>query len=192
MPKLASYALIWSNERASYELHEQGKSDPLLTAMDDTAWQAWLETHSSFAFAGLNGPISLLKEARKGGAGYWYAYRRHGRRTLKRYLGRSAELTPERLEAAAAALTSAHQPAQISVGDTFVTQPSSDPPPLLTPKLQLPRLPAGLVARERLLAQLDASLERKLTLLAAPAGFGKTTLVRQWLDKLKSDRANSQ
>ncbi|MEP7188950.1 MAG: hypothetical protein ABI901_07175, partial [Roseiflexaceae bacterium] len=54
-------------------------------------------------------------------------------------------------------------------------------PPLLTPKLQLPRLPAGLVARTRLFAQLDAGLERKLTLLAAPAGFGKTTLVASWL-----------
>jgi len=33
------------------------------------------------------------------------------------------------------------------------------------------------------LPSLDAGLERKLTLLAAPAGFGKTTLVRQWLDQ---------
>ena len=37
--------------------------------------------------------------------------------------------------------------------------------PLLTPKLRLPRLRSSLVFRERLLAQLDAGLERKLTLL---------------------------
>src|SRR5262245_5963184 len=188
MPKAATYTLIWSHERACYELHEHGNNAPLLTAGDETAWQAWLEAHSGFAFAGRAGRINLRKEARKGGAGYWYAYRRHGRRTLKRYLGRSAELTPERLEAAAAALASAHEPAQTFVGDTFVPQPSSDPPPLLTPKLQLPRLPGGLVARERLLAQLDAGLERKLTLLVAPAGFGKTTLVRQWIATRTEDR----
>ncbi len=35
--------------------------------------------------------------------------------------------------------------------------------------------------RDRLLAQLDAALEQPVTLLCAPAGYGKTTLVSQWL-----------
>jgi LuxR family maltose regulon positive regulatory protein len=200
MPKAATYALIWSHERARYELHEHGNDSPLLAAGDETAWLAWLDTHSGFAFAGRAGRINLLKEARKGGAGYWYAYRRHERRTLKHYLGRSAELTIERLDAAAAALASAPQSISAPSGDAVVPQlhlQASHPPanqeraprqllavpPLLAPKLQLPRLPAGLVPRARLLAQLDAGLERKLTLLVAPAGFGKTTLVRQWLDQ---------
>src|SRR5688572_8210905 len=104
MPKAATYALIWSSERAGYELYAQGHNDQLLLAGDDPAWLAWLESHTGFAFAGQAGRINLLKEARKGGAGYWYAYRRVGRRTIKRYLGRSAELTPERMEQAAAAL----------------------------------------------------------------------------------------
>src|SRR4029078_7966752 len=136
MPKAATYALIWSHERAGYELHEHGNNAPLLTASDETAWQAWLEAHSGLAFAGRAGRINLLKEARKGGAGYWYAYRRHWRRTLKRYLGASADLTPQRLEAPAAARANAHEPAQTSAGDTFVPQPSSDSPLPLTPKLQ--------------------------------------------------------
>jgi LuxR family maltose regulon positive regulatory protein len=38
-----------------------------------------------------------------------------------------------------------------------------------------------LVTRERLLAKLDAMREQKLTLLCAPAGFGKTTLISQWM-----------
>src|SRR5712691_11627265 len=59
---------------------------------------------------------------------------------------------------------------------------------VLAPKLHLPRLHAALIARERLLAQLDAGLERKLTLLSAPAGFGKTTLVSQWV----TERRNAQ
>jgi LuxR family maltose regulon positive regulatory protein len=53
--------------------------------------------------------------------------------------------------------------------------------PLLAPKLRPPHPRSSLVIRERLLAQLDASQELKLTLLSAPAGFGKTTLVSQWV-----------
>ena len=53
--------------------------------------------------------------------------------------------------------------------------------PLLLPKLQIPRLQSSLVLRSRLLAHLDAGLERKLCLISAPAGFGKTTLVCQWI-----------
>jgi len=52
---------------------------------------------------------------------------------------------------------------------------------LLLPKLRPPRLLSSLVARPRLLARLDTALESKLMLLVAPAGFGKTTLISQWL-----------
>lgn len=51
---------------------------------------------------------------------------------------------------------------------------------LLQTKLAPPRLHARLVARAALLAKLDKGLTCKLTLLSAPAGFGKTTLVGQW------------
>lgn len=53
--------------------------------------------------------------------------------------------------------------------------------PLLVSRLCPPPLPVGLIPRARLLALLDAGLERKLTLLSAPAGSGKTTLLTQWL-----------
>src|ERR1035438_4491140 len=62
---------------------------------------------------------------------------------------------------------------------------------LLASKLRLPRLHSSLVARERLLTQLDAGLERKLTLLSAPAGFGKTTLVSQWVAGCRNDQQPS-
>lgn len=52
---------------------------------------------------------------------------------------------------------------------------------LLQTKLAPPRLSALWVERCALLARLEAGLTRKLTLLSAPAGFGKTTLVSQWL-----------
>jgi LuxR family maltose regulon positive regulatory protein len=54
--------------------------------------------------------------------------------------------------------------------------------PLLVPtKLAPPRLHAGLIRRERLFAQLGATPTTRLTLLVAPAGFGKSTLAAQWL-----------
>lgn len=52
---------------------------------------------------------------------------------------------------------------------------------LLNTKLALPRPRPALVTREPLLARLDKGLERKLTLLSAPAGFGKTMLVSEWI-----------
>src|SRR5580765_8369000 len=57
----------------------------------------------------------------------------------------------------------------------------SVPAELLRTKLTPPRLPAGLVPRAALLARLEAGLARKLTLVVAPAGFGKSTLVAGWL-----------
>jgi LuxR family maltose regulon positive regulatory protein len=53
--------------------------------------------------------------------------------------------------------------------------------PILTTKLFRPRLRSNSVRRPRLFAQLDAGRERTLTLVAAPAGFGKTTLLGLWL-----------
>jgi LuxR family transcriptional regulator, maltose regulon positive regulatory protein len=52
---------------------------------------------------------------------------------------------------------------------------------LLSTKLAPPRPRSSLVRREALLARLDEGLEHKLTLVSAPAGFGKTTLVSEWI-----------
>ncbi|MGB6847804.1 MAG: hypothetical protein WBG05_06325, partial [Thermoanaerobaculia bacterium] len=53
--------------------------------------------------------------------------------------------------------------------------------PLLQTKLYSPRVRRRLVSRPRLVEQLSAGLERKLTLISAPAGFGKTTLMSEWI-----------
>ncbi len=53
--------------------------------------------------------------------------------------------------------------------------------PLLETKLFVPRLRCGLVARPRLIGRLHRGAESKLTLISAPAGFGKSTLVAEWL-----------
>jgi LuxR family maltose regulon positive regulatory protein len=51
---------------------------------------------------------------------------------------------------------------------------------LLATKLHVPRLQAGFVPRPRLVRALDEGLSRRLTLLCAPAGFGKTVLLADW------------
>ncbi len=52
---------------------------------------------------------------------------------------------------------------------------------LLATKLFIPRSRKNLVSRPRLVDRLNAGLDRKLTLIAAPAGFGKTTLLSEWI-----------
>ena len=53
--------------------------------------------------------------------------------------------------------------------------------PILATKLYSPSPRAKVVLRPRLLGRLNDGLHRKLTLVCAPAGFGKTTLVSEWL-----------
>ena len=53
--------------------------------------------------------------------------------------------------------------------------------PILATKLYIPPLRPHVVLRPRLLERLNEGLHRKLILISAPAGFGKTTLVSEWL-----------
>src|SRR6266704_1080349 len=53
--------------------------------------------------------------------------------------------------------------------------------PILATKLYIPRLRPNVVSRPRLIERLNEGLHRKLTLIAAPAGFGKTTLISAWV-----------
>jgi LuxR family transcriptional regulator, maltose regulon positive regulatory protein len=61
--------------------------------------------------------------------------------------------------------------------------------PLLETKLFIPTRRRGLVARPRLSERLNRGTEAKLTLISAPAGFGKTTLLADWLE---ADPANGR
>jgi LuxR family transcriptional regulator, maltose regulon positive regulatory protein len=53
--------------------------------------------------------------------------------------------------------------------------------PILTTKLYIPPPRPNVVLRPRLTERLHEGLHRKLTLVSAPAGFGKTTLVSAWV-----------
>ena len=52
--------------------------------------------------------------------------------------------------------------------------------PLLATKLFAPSSPLRSVERHRLMQRLDSGLQGKLTLVCAPAGFGKSTLLGTW------------
>jgi LuxR family maltose regulon positive regulatory protein len=54
---------------------------------------------------------------------------------------------------------------------------------LLTTKLNIPQLNINLVTRPRLYERLDEGVRCKLTLISAPTGFGKSTLVTGWLSE---------
>ena len=57
------------------------------------------------------------------------------------------------------------------------------PAPILATKLYIPPRRPGLVLRPRLVERLDDGLAKgsRLTLISASAGFGKTTLVSEWV-----------
>ncbi len=54
--------------------------------------------------------------------------------------------------------------------------------PLLAAKLYIPPPRPGMVPRPRLIERMNEGLHRKLSLVSAPAGFGKTTLVSEWVN----------
>lgn len=131
------------------------------------AWWAWLAApgHSTFYLRTEAGAYTARRERRRGGD-YWYAYARRGPKLRKAYLGRSAGLTWARL---------------LAVAESLAGPPPAPPAPLvLRAKLGVPPLRAATVPRPRLTALLAGVRARPLTLISAPPGFGKTTLLCQW------------
>ncbi|NIV36391.1 MAG: AAA family ATPase, partial [Anaerolineae bacterium] len=62
-------------------------------------------------------------------------------------------------------------------------------PPILQTKLFVPPTRPERVPRTALIARLNEGLSGKLTLISAPAGFGKTTLMADWLQQLERPSA---
>ena len=64
--------------------------------------------------------------------------------------------------------------------------------PILATKLYIPPPRPKIVLRPRLIERLNEGLhQRKLTLISAPAGFGKTTLVSEWVAGCERPSARS-
>ncbi len=60
-------------------------------------------------------------------------------------------------------------------------QPASIPEPILATKVYIPPLRPNIVLRSRLIERMNLGQFGKLTLISAPPGFGKTTLVSEWI-----------
>jgi LuxR family maltose regulon positive regulatory protein len=57
---------------------------------------------------------------------------------------------------------------------------------LLTTKLYIPPSRAIMVPRPRLMELLNNGLHRKLSLVSAPAGYGKSTLLSEWVHQFQA------
>ena len=65
---------------------------------------------------------------------------------------------------------------------------TSGPSVIPATKLHIPSVRAGIVPRDGLVESLVRGSSRKLTLLGAPAGFGKTTLLAEWCASASAER----
>jgi LuxR family maltose regulon positive regulatory protein len=147
---------------------------------DEAAWLTWLGEVTSLAFHSPSGNLNVYQETRPRGGRYWYAYHTDRGGIRKRYLGRTAQVSLARLEETAQALACEPTPSELS---TSSIRPPAEQLHLLSPRLTPPRLPHALVERKRLLSALDGALSTPLTLLSAPAGWGKTTLLSAWASR---------
>ena len=175
------------------------------------AWYSWLEQHSSFTFETPHTTFTARKEQRPGGW-YWYAYRRKQGKLHTTYLGKSEELTLERLNAVAEALKRAGEtrqgktsPPLHASGGKVVQGKSASIIPLPTtsavaeqlrepaPIHNLPVQLTQLIGREQESAQAVALLRRpevRLLTLTGPGGVGKTRLALQVATDLLEDFAD--
>jgi LuxR family maltose regulon positive regulatory protein len=208
MPK-AVFALSWSAAQESYVCVSPPSGEARPIKPESPAWFAWLAERSSFAFHGQAGSYTARLEAVQRGERYWYAYLRTGQQVRKKYLGKTADLTMARLEQVALLLhpewagtvlpgtalpkrkahhAHARTPQVITSApvvqahtDAAPALPAEPLQPHLATKFYVPRPPTRLVQRSRLIERLRQGLSQTLILLSAPAGFGKTTLVAEFL-----------
>jgi LuxR family maltose regulon positive regulatory protein len=181
--------MAWSSATETYDLYATRTGEALLIVPDSPAWFVWLEQASSFAFVGKRGRYTARKEAKQRGDRYWYAYLATGTQLTKRYLGKTTSITLTRLEQIAEIQRAQSENQQTSSSISLAAavdgkvEAVQQPPfhPLLATKLHIPRPRTHLVPRAHLVKRLQQGVERALTLVSAPAGFGKTTLLAQWL-----------
>ncbi len=189
MPKPTIAQVAWNAQTSIYQVHETQEGTSLSPLdFESQAWQEWLAQRSSFAFQGKDGHrLTARNEARARGRSYWVAYRKVGGKLTHTYIGRPEDVTLARLEQVARFLAGpdGQNAGSLPVGK----QQARQEPPIgvgwqdqyLATKFFVPVAPHTLIARPRLFSLLEEGRRRPLTLVSAPAGFGKTTLLSAWV-----------
>ncbi len=173
--------------RGKYGVVEREASEPpLLLEVGSAAWFAVLDEVQAFAVKDATPPFTARKQLRAG-RWYWYAQRRQGGRLRTVYMGKTPDLTLERLHAAGQMLLAKEaratpSPAAQEQGGLAQTSSGSGTglQPQQAPRLGIPPLRTTWVLRSSTREHLQRVLEYPLTLVSAPAGFGKTILLAQW------------
>ncbi len=167
--------------------HEGGLDQ--MVPVGSGAWERWLEQPSSTAFRFEHGAarFTARRELQRG-HWYWYAYRRRGGRLRKAYLGRSSDLTLDRL---------------IDIGDRLdeptdhSSGAASDGPPearLILPggRHNLPAEISSFLGRRAEAAEVRRLLTTtRLLTLTGTGGVGKTRLALHVVADLLGDVADS-
>lgn len=199
MNKSIEWRLTWNNDLARYQLCKQTGQYTVVSEVDAgcEAWQDWLELVSSFAFQSKDGhSFTALKERRTCGKIYWTANRKANGKLTRKYLGVPQEVTLTRLEEIAVALTASM--AQVAPSspclEPLIIPSDSDamgmPVPeqaqeqLVATKFFVPASSHALIPRPHLDRLIHEGMQRQLILVSAPAGFGKTTSVANWVRSL--------
>ncbi|HEX6551657.1 MAG TPA: LuxR C-terminal-related transcriptional regulator [Ktedonobacteraceae bacterium] len=173
----------------------QLQTDEEPIAVGTLAWFDWLEHHTLFLFTDHTGSFTARKSESESSAQDWEAFHTSAGKLSRLWLGPARTLTLARLQAAAQALSGEHAPAepisaspagmaaaQLPVHESAV--PAGPPRSLSRTKLYRPRPGGDVIPRARLIERLNAGLSGHVTLLSAPAGFGKTTLLTAWLETI--------
>ncbi len=163
-------------------------------------WYDWLEHHYSFVFIDPIGEFIARKSGTAAGNQHWKAFHKRLGKLYQMRLGSSHMLTLERLQDAAQVFAGQSASAtsnQISAADSAAClRPAPEtvaqlgaPRSLMRTKLYRPSVSGDLILRDRLIDRLNTGLSGNVTLLCTPAGFGKSTLLAQWLQAHKRPAA---
>jgi ATP/maltotriose-dependent transcriptional regulator MalT len=172
----------------------QTESEPIVVG--SPAWFDWLEHHRAFLFIGRKGRFTAYKSDTNSDGEIWEAIRtRNGQQSCV-HLGPSPELTLKRLQAvmqtfAVLELTGEGgvTPGTFKPRKPHKATPVGSPRSLLSTKLYRPHVGSDVILRARLMERMNAALDGKATLVSAPAGFGKTTLVAEWVQTTRRPTA---